>query len=329
MNSKPNISIVIPVYNSEKSLVLLVERINSVLSIYANSYEILLVNDASSDSSWDIIKTLVTDDKHILAINLMRNFGQHNALLCGIRAANYEVIITMDDDLQNPPESIPTLVDELQKGYDVVYGAAIHDVHSGALRSISSWIIRKMLQGAVGANVANNLSSFRAFRTQIRNGFEDFQSSFISIDVLLTWSTRSFTVVKVEHAPRHYGNSTYTIKKLFIHSINLITGFSTWPLQLASLMGFTFTLFGILILVYVVVRNILQGSVPGFPFLASIVAIFSGAQLFAIGIIGEYMLRIYQKTMNKPAYLERSRLHSNNMLEHQVNDNLIAQVMGD
>lgn len=325
MNSKPSISVVVPVYNSEKSLPLLVERLESVLASTADAYEILFVNDGSADNSWHVIETLMCEHEHIFAINLMRNFGQHNALLCGIRAANYEFIVTIDDDLQNPPESIPLLVEKLNEGCDVVYGSSASDVHGNFLRSISSWIIRKVLEESLGADVTKNLSSFRAFRTQLRQGFGDYNSSYISIDVLLTWSTTSFAFIKVEHAPREFGSSTYSMKKLFRHSINLITGFSTWPLQIASFLGFVFMFFGLGILVYVVGRYLYEGSVPGFSFLASTIAIFSGVQLFAMGIFGEYLLRIYERTMSRPPYLERVRRYSLPLQEESINETTISR----
>ena len=235
----------------------------------------------------------------------MRNYGQHNALLCGIRAAGYEVIVTMDDDLQHPPEEIPKLLTRLDSGFDVVYGAP-EDEQNGFLRALASRITRLALRTAVGADVARNVSAFRVFRTQLREAFGSYHSSFVSIDVLLTWATTHFTATTVVFKPRHSGSSNYTFTKLVRHALDMMTGFSTAPLQLASLIGFTFTLFGIGVFFYVVGRYCLEGSVPGFPFLASIIAIFSGAQLFALGVMGEYLARMHFRTMNRPAYVIRS-----------------------
>jgi undecaprenyl-phosphate 4-deoxy-4-formamido-L-arabinose transferase len=151
------------------------------------------------------------------------------------------------------------------------------------------------------------VSAFRAFRTELREAFATYHSPYVSIDVLLTWATTRFTAVMVPHAERKYGTSNYTFRKLVTHAINMITGFSILPLQFASLTGFLFTLFGILVFVYVVGRYVVEGTpVAGFPFLASIIAIFSGAQLFALGIIGEYLARIHFRTMDRPVYTVRS-----------------------
>ncbi len=239
-------------------------------------------------------------------INLMRNYGQHNALLCGIRAARYEVIVTMDDDLQHPPEEIPKLLDKLAEGYDVVYGTPQKEQH-GFWRDMASQVTKLALQNAMGSETACNVSAFRAFRTRVRDAFANYQGPFVSIDVLLTWGTTRFAAVPVRHDPRRMGVSNYTFRKLVTHAFNMMTGFSVLPLQLASLIGFAFTLFGLGVLVYVIGRYLIQGgSVPGFPFLASVVAIFSGAQLFALGIIGEYLARMYFRMMERPTYTVRA-----------------------
>jgi undecaprenyl-phosphate 4-deoxy-4-formamido-L-arabinose transferase len=235
----------------------------------------------------------------------MRNYGQHNALLAGIRRAQFEIIVTLDDDLQNPPEEIPRLLAELVRGYDAVYGVPENEQH-GLLRDIASVVTKLTLQNAMGAETARSISAFRAFRTELREGFRDYRGSFVSIDVLLTWGTTRFTSLVVRHEPRKAGVSNYTLKKLIIHALNMMTGFSTMPLQIASLVGFAFTFLGLLVLVYVIGRFLLNGgSVPGFPFLASIIAVFSGAQLFALGIIGEYLARVHFRMMDKPSYAVR------------------------
>jgi undecaprenyl-phosphate 4-deoxy-4-formamido-L-arabinose transferase len=235
----------------------------------------------------------------------MRNYGQHNALLCGIRVAQYDIVITMDDDLQNPPTEVSKLLAKLEEGYDVVYGTPQAEQH-GLWRDLASQITKIALQSAMGVDVARNVSAFRAFRTQLRAAFQDYQGPFVSIDVLLTWGTTRFAAIPVRHNQRRAGVSNYTFRKLVTHALNMMTGFSVLPLQLASLIGFGFTLFGLLVLAYVVGRFLIQGgSVPGFPFLASIIAIFSGAQLFALGIIGEYLARMHFRMMDRPPYVVR------------------------
>ena len=306
----PGISVVVPVYNSELTLVPLLARLRPVLSALAEHHEVILVNDGSRDRSWSVVSELSQQDPAVVGINLMRNYGQHNALLCGIRAARYGVIVTLDDDLQNPPEEIPTLLRKLAEGYDVVYGAPQREQH-GLWRDLASQITKLVLQKSMGAKTARQISAFRVFRTQLREAFGQYCSPFVSIDVLLTWGTTNFSAVVVRHDPRTLGRSNYTFRKLLTHALNMMTGFSTWPLQLASMIGFAFTLFGIGVLVYVVGRYLAAGTaVQGFPFLASIIAIFSGAQLFALGIIGEYLARLHYRMMERPPYAVRQQLGS-------------------
>ncbi|HKF03858.1 MAG TPA: glycosyltransferase family 2 protein [Candidatus Sulfotelmatobacter sp.] len=312
------LSVVIPVYRSEAILPELVRRLGSALTVSAEEFELILVNDCSPDGSWEVICDLAADRSWIRPINLMRNYGQHNALLCGIRAARYGVIITMDDDLQHPPEEIPKLLAKLAEGYDVVYGTPEQEQH-GLGRDFASWFTKLALQNVMGADIARRVCAFRVFRAQVAKAFEHYEGAFVSIDVLLTWGTNRFASIPVVHKPRTQGASGYTFRKLMTHAMNMMTGFSTMPLQIASWVGFLFTLFGLLVLVYVVSRYFLHGDpVPGFPFLASIVALFSGAQLFALGIIGEYLARMHFRAMQKPPYVVREFQRENSAVPSKV-----------
>jgi undecaprenyl-phosphate 4-deoxy-4-formamido-L-arabinose transferase len=272
---------------------------------------LLFVNDGSRDRSWERVRQLAAAHPWVVGIDLMRNYGQHNALLCGIRAASNEVIVTLDDDLQNPPEEIPKLLDRLSEGYDVVYGVPRTQQH-GLWRNLASYVTKLTLQGAMGAETATKVSAFRAFRRDLRGAFSDFRGPYVSLDVLLTWATTNFGSVTVDHQARQAGRSNYTFSKLVVHSLNMMTGFSTLPLQLASMIGFASTIFGIILLFIVLGRYLLQGGVvPGFAFLASAMAIFSGAQLFAIGIFGEYLARMHFRVMDRPAYAVRTIIGRN------------------
>lgn len=299
-------SIVIPVYNSEGTVPHLVERLATVLPTFSRAYEVILVNDGSRDNSWQAIEQVAQTHEWIRGINLMRNYGQHNALLCGIRLAVHPIVITIDDDLQNPPEEIHRLLSKLAEGYDIVYGTPQH-MKQGLWRRLASQITKLVLQSAMGVDTARKVSAFRVFRTQVREAFAAYQGPFVSIDVLLTWGTTRFASIEVRHDERLYSESNYTFRRLVTHALNMMTGFSVLPLQLASLMGFAFSFFGLIVLMVVIGRYIIEGGVvPGFPFLASIVAIFSGVQLFALGIIGEYLARMHFRMMDRPSYTVRT-----------------------
>ena len=298
-----SISVVVPVYNSELTLPDLVRRLDRVLTALTTEYELVLVNDGSRDRSWAIIQRLAAENSRVRGINLMRNYGQHNALLCGIRAARCETVVTLDDDLQHAPEDVPKLIAKLEEGFDVVYGTPEREPH-GLWRGLASKLTKFALQHVMGAKLARNVSAYRALRTHLRLAFGQYQSPFVSLDVLLTWGTTRFTAITLPHYPRVAGKSNYTLRTLVIHALTLMTGFSVWPLQVASAIGFGFTVFGILVFVYVVARFLVEGhSVPGFPFLASLIAIFSGAQMFALGIMGEYLARMHFRMMERPTYV--------------------------
>ena len=302
MQEELSVSVIVPVYNSETTLDELVRRLAVVFVEVGIEYEIVLVNDGSRDQSWRVVQELCAAHSQVFGINLMRNYGQHNALLCGIRRARFGTIVTLDDDLQNPPEEIPRLLSKLSEDVDVVYGYPEREQH-GLWRNLAARITKLALQSVMGVETARHVSAFRAFRTRIRESFAGYQGPFVSIDTLLTWGTSRFGWTRVRHDQRQSGRSNYTVLKLIVHALNMMTGFSALPLQVASIVGFFFTLFGMVVFGFVVIRYLIQGtSVPGFPFLASVIAIFSGAQLFALGIIGEYLARMHFRLMDRPPY---------------------------
>jgi glycosyltransferase involved in cell wall biosynthesis len=296
------LSIVVPAYNSGHSLPQLVARLSPVLQTACANYELIIVNDGSRDDTWDVVKDLAAKHSWVRGIHMMRNYGQHNALLAGIRTARFDTAVTMDDDLQHPPEEIPKLLAKLEEGFDVVYGPPQQEQH-GFFRDAASVVTKLALQGMMGVENARNVSAFRAFRTCLREAFSSYRSPTVSLDVLLTWATSSFAAERVRHDPRSAGRSNYNFRRLMRHALTMMTGFSAMPLRAASIIGFGFTLFGIGVLAYVIVNYLLFGTpTAGFPFLASIIAIFSGAQLFALGIIGEYLARVHFRTMDRPSY---------------------------
>src|ERR1700724_1651906 len=301
------VSVVVPVYNGAAPVPELAARLRAARAARAPDAEILLVNDGSRDASWQAIAALAAEPRRprVRGIDLRRNYGQHNALLCGIRAAAGAVVVTLDDDLQHPPEEVPRLLDALSGEVDVVYGTPRGEQH-GLLRNLASRATKLVLRGAMGPEIAGRVSAFRAFRAELREAFAQYGNPYVSIDVLLSWATNRFAAVEVAHQPRREGRSGYTLRTLVRHALNMITGFSIGPLRLASAIGVASTLFGLLVLAWVVGRYLVQGgSVPGFPFLASVIAIFSGAQLFTLGILGESLARIPLRLMSRPVYSVR------------------------
>jgi undecaprenyl-phosphate 4-deoxy-4-formamido-L-arabinose transferase len=299
------LTVVVPVYKSAELLTDLVARLEDVLGGLVDEYEIVLVNDCSPDGSWSRIVELAEGDPHVRGIDLARNYGQHAATLAGIRAARGELVVTIDDDLQNPPEEMPKLLAKLDEGYDVVYGIALTG-DRGLVRNLLTWITKRALRIAVGPHVPTNVSAYRAFRTDLRSAFETFRSPYVSVDVLLSWGARRFATVPVRHERRRVGRSGYTYGALATHALNVLTGFTTRPLRVVSLLGLATMVFGAGVLVYVLGYYIVnEGDVPGFPFLASIITIFAGVQLLSLGTIGEYIARMHTRLMGQPPYTVR------------------------
>ena len=299
MRYQPGVSIVVPTYKSPTTLTELVERTES---LGLSAFEIIIVDDGNNDATWEQIGLLSQTNKSVVGLRLGRNFGQHSALLAGARKAKYSQIVTIDDDLQNPPEEIPNLLAKLVNGVDVVYGVSTQ-VRQNVWRRFTSRTAKAIFAKVLGFESAISISSFRAFRTQLREGFAGELGPHVSLDALLTWSTSRFSTLEVEHHARRVGKSNYSFTKLVRFMLDTATSYSTRPLRLATTLGFITTLFGLLLLVWVVGNAIFVGdSVPGFPFLAASIAVFSGVQLVVLGILGEYLGKIHFRAMNKPTF---------------------------
>ena len=295
------VSVVVPIYCAANRLALLVQRIKSELEGF-REFEILLIDDGSTDSSWLEITKLAHETSSVVGVRLGRNCGQHAALLAGIRTAKHGVVVTIDDDLQNPPSEIRKLLDALTADVDVVYGISA-DIRQSSWRRMLSKGARRFLSSALGFKSSIEMSSFRAFRTELRDSFSEPIGPSVSIDALLTWSTFRFATVQVEHHERIEGTSNYNLRKLIKFMMDTTTSYSTLPLRFASLIGSLVMVIGFLLLGWIVGRRIVMGtSVPGFPLLASAITIFSGTQLMVLGILGEYIGKIHFRSMNKPSY---------------------------
>jgi glycosyltransferase involved in cell wall biosynthesis len=297
------ISVVVPVFNSAGFLSGLVKRIEAVVAELCTDFEVILVNDGSRDRSWEEICELSRQAPHVRGIHLMRNFGQHNAVLCGVRAARYSVIVTLDDDGQNPPEEIPKLIHRLSEGYDIVYALPENQSHS-SWRNLSSRATKLVMRTLLGARIGAYASPFRAFHTRLRKAFAEHQNAHVAMDVLLEWGTARKAVVKVRHAAREHGRSNYTLGRLVAHTVNMIAGVGLLPVRLASVVGCLCATLGLILLGYGLFEtragDLGAGAVPA---LAGFLAVLFGIQLFVLGMIGEYMARLHLSSLNKPAYV--------------------------
>jgi len=298
-----DVTIVIPVYGGETTLERLVDGIATVMHELSWSFEVILVCDRPQDSSWTVAAGLARERDDTTAIHLMRNFGQHPATLLGIRRARGAVIVTMDEDLQHDPRDIPALVDAARSLGGIAYGTFEQPRHS-AWRNLTSRATKWFLARYVGQGIANSATAFRAFPVRLREPFDTYRGERVAIDVLLSWSGAPLTTVPAAHAPRASGESGYTLRKLLQYLGDLLVGYSVAPLRVASFLGLAAFGFAMMLGAYVLYNWLRHGSaVPGFAFVALSTSILSGAQLLTLGVIGEYLGRLYFGALGKPQYV--------------------------
>ncbi len=303
------VSVVIPCYRSAGSLPELIGRLTTVLDVATAEYEVLLVVDGSPDDTWAAASALAGKYNAVHAIQLARNYGQHPAIIAGVRAAVYDVVVTMDDDLQHPPEEIPKLLAALTDDVDLVYGVPVREEH-GAMRSFASRLVKSGMSGPLGVQNARMMTAFRAFRTFVRDSFERVYGPHVSVDVALSWATTRVAAVEVRMDRRTHGRSGYTLRALFRHAFNMILGYSTLPLRLVTYLGLAVGAIGLMLSIYVVIQYLTgTTTVAGFTTITATVALFAAAQMVAIGVLGEYIGRIHSGGMGRPTYVIRQRVN--------------------
>lgn len=309
---KPDYSIVVPVYNSCESLAELFQRIGETMNKIKKTFEVIFVDDDSADTSWNTLESLQRDNPEtVIAIRLARNFGQHNATVCGIAQASGVFIITIDDDLQNPPEEIAKLVDTMQKTEaDLVYGiygtkhhSMARNLGSGALKGWSRRVFK----------TKGNGSSFRLMKSSLGKNLLNHQINFIYIDELFNWYTNHISFVLVDHRKRPYQQSTYTSRSLLSMLSNLVIYYTAMPLKMMVYGGFISALLSFMTGILFIYRKLMHG-IPILGFTALIVTILFSTSiiLLSLGVIGEYLSRIYMVQNRKPPFAIKT------LLNHEV-----------
>jgi undecaprenyl-phosphate 4-deoxy-4-formamido-L-arabinose transferase len=274
------------------------------------AYEIIFVDDASPDDSWDVLRRLQAEfPEDIVAIQLMRNFGQHNALMCGFHHVQGKYVITMDDDLQHPPEEIPKLLRAMQHtGVDVLYGVPDRRQHH-LWRNTGSGVVTAFYRLVFNSRVQP--SAFRIVRKELIDAVRAYSLNYTYVDGLLAWNTHRIGQVEVEHRPRAVGRSGYSIRRLLVLAFNLFTNFSLLPLQVASLVGMLAAFGGLAMgCLYLCLYLFSQITVPGYASIIVAVLVLGGLQLLALGIQGEYLGRLHLNMNRKPQYTERAVLRA-------------------
>lgn len=300
-----DLSVIVPVYGSQDSLRPLAQRLMGTLGAEDLEYEVIFINDDSPDDSWSVLQGIHADySDRVTIIQLTRNFGQHNAVMCGFRHSSGAVVVTMDDDLQHPPEEIPNLLSTLhEEELDVVYGRYAEKKHAG-WRNMGSNMLNLVFRRVFGVSI--RFTSLRAIRREIAEAALDYDLNFAFIDGLLAWNTTRIGEIVVPHAERMDGKSGYSLSKLMLLSVNMLTNFSLFPLRAATLLGLVTSVGGLVVGLYYLLRSIAGDiEVPGYASLITAILFIGGAQLLAIGVIGEYLGRVHLNVNRKPQYRER------------------------
>lgn len=301
----PEVSLVIPVYRSRQTLEPLTERIRATMTAAGRAYEIVFVDDASPDDAWSVLQRLQAGNpQRITAVRLMRNFGQHNAIMCGLRHVRGRYVVTLDDDLQNPPEEIPRLLAALiERGDDLVYGVPRRKQHAAG-RRLGSWVVNVFFR--LVFRTAVTVSAFRAMRRELTEAVQSYDLNFTYLDGLLSWNTQRLSQLEVEHQPRAEGRSGYSLGKLLVLALNLFTNFSLLPLQVASAVGVSAAAGGLAVGLYYVAAALRHDiAVPGYASTIVAILVLGGLQLLAMGLIGEYVGRMHLNVNRKPQYSVR------------------------
>lgn len=299
------LSIVIPVYRSSRTLRMLAGRLFKVLDCYQGDCEIVFVDDGSNDDSWQVLKEIhASEPSRTKIIRLMRNFGQHNALMCGLRHARGRYVVTIDDDLQNPPEEIPRLLEALENGdFDLVYGVYEAKQHE-RWRNLGSRVVNTFFRLVFKTRVT--VTSFRAIRQELVAASLSYTLNFTYLDGLFAWNTQRIGQVTVEHCERRDGRSGYSLSKLLLLALNLFTNFSLLPLQIVSVIGLLAAAGGVLTGAYYLLLFLTARiTVPGYASIITAVLILGGLQLLALGMMGEYLGRVHLNINRKPQYTVR------------------------
>lgn len=308
MNDTPLYSIVIPVFNGAKTLIELYQRIDAVFREINCFYEMILVEDGGGDDSWSIMKRLRKDHPHVKIIQMTRNFGQHNALICGFSFAKGEYVITLDDDLQNPPEEIPKLIEAMMSsGCDVVFGVPEKRKHS-LWKNIGSFFHQKMISWLFKLKPDTKISNYRMIRKEIIDHVLQFSTPNPALGFLLLAVTDRVKSVTVKHHQRTLGNSNYGLTRMLKLFFNGLLYYSDLPLKVVFFMGIgCLTLSGVLGIYYFILYLSGAIGVTGWTTIVLLVLFFSGIGMFSIGIIGEYLLRIIQEANRMPQYVIREK----------------------
>lgn len=299
--ASPYVSIVVPVYNGAKTITELFDRIAATLHAEGHTFEVVFVEDCGKDNSWEVLTQIkARHPNQVTAIKLSRNFGQHNATMCGFKHAKGMLVVTIDDDLQIFPEDIPLLIRKHQEtGAELVYGSYGEKNHA-AFRNAGSLVVNKTLNIAFGTT--GSITSFRLLTRNLKDNIIKHTQNFVFLDGLFNWHTSHIEKVLVRHQSRQEGNSGYTIWKLLSLSSNMLFNFTTLPLKALIYLGMLMSVLSFLTGFFFILRKILFDVPVGFTSIIVTIFFMGGLTLLVLGVIGEYIGRLYTLQNEKPQH---------------------------
>lgn len=317
-NNTPHITVVVPVYNEAQGLRELYGRLTDVLQNTRKDYEIIFVDDGSLDKSGDILKDLGEKDAKIKLVSFCRNFGQHAAVMAGFNEASGKIIVTLDADLQNPPEEIPQLVKKIEEGYDVACGMR-RDRKDKLLRRIPSLMMNIIISRLTGIKLSDYGCMLRAYNRHIIRHLLKYGEKSVYIPAFASWLTGNVAEIPVRHDARKYGKSKYSLLKFLRQAFDLITAYTLLPIQLISITGAIFSLAGFFLACYLISFRFFFGTTNTLTTFISALLLFSGIIILFMGIISEYIARIYIESRKKPLYILKEEF-DNSRGEKQINE---------
>ena len=310
--SEPYLSVIVPVFNEEENLPELLQRLTKALEAIGKSYEVILVNDGSRDSSLSILREASAADPRLAVIDFNRNYGQHAAIFAGFEAARGEIIVTLDADLQNPPEEISKLVARMEEGFDVV-GSVRVKRRDPFFRRLASRLVNRVTSMATGVQLSDYGCMLRAYRREVVKTLCQSKEISTFIPVLADMFAGRVTEVDVAHAERLRGESKYSLWKLVRLQFDLMTSFSLWPLRSTMAIGVLTAAASMLVAAVLIAGRIIKGhewAVSGVFTLFAVLFFFVGVLFFSLGLLGEYVGRIYLEVRHRPRYVVRQVIRS-------------------
>jgi len=332
INQRLRLSVVIPIYNEEACLDALLQRVSAVCRAhFSTSYEIILVNDGSSDASWSMIATAADRDQHIVGVNLSRNHGHQLALSSGLEVSTGEIIFILDADLQDPPELLPHMLAKMQEGYDVVYGQRISRAGESRFKLLTARLFYRVLQRMVDISIPRDTGDFRLISRRVLDHLNTMPERFRFIRGMISWIGFPQTAFPYHRDSRLAGTTHYPLRKMISFALDAVTSFSILPLRFASHLGVMLGITGLASLGWVGWSYISAGAIAGWTSLAALILIMGSIQLMLLGIFGEYLGRMYMETKQRPLFfIQEIRRNVAGMPEenpvHRMNEHLRREI---